>query len=130
LVLFIIRNRDDLSSSAWTNSDPSQNTEFSSFKAALRKHFSNSLMREMHDFMIASIFHHCSPEAYERFLNVRVKDDCNPDLALHNLRLLLLSPYFKGELNSEETLRQQIEDLDMPEQQTPVHIDHSGAMMT
>jgi hypothetical protein len=129
LVLFIIRNRDDLSTSAWPNSDPSQNPEFRSLKAALRKHFSNSLMREMHDFMIAAIFDHCSPEVYERLPNVRVKDDCNPDLALHKLRLLLLSPYFKGDLDSEETLRQQIEDLDRPAQQTPV-LTTRVAMMT
>jgi hypothetical protein len=133
LVQLIIDNRDDLSSSnaAGTKSDPSQNPEFSSFKAAyLRKHFSNRVMSDLHDFMIASIFDHCEQQTIEQFLSVRVKDDCNPDQDLHKLRLLLLSPYFKGEPDSEETLRLQIEDLDMPArqdgEQTPVHIDHSG----
>jgi hypothetical protein len=58
LVQLIIDNRDDLSSSnaAGTKSDPSQNPEFSSFKAALSKHFSNSVMSDLHDFMIVSIF--------------------------------------------------------------------------
>jgi hypothetical protein len=53
-------------------------------------------MRDLHDFMIASIFNHCSQQTIEQLLCVRVKDDCNPNLALHKLKLLLLSPYFKG----------------------------------
>jgi hypothetical protein len=109
LVQFVLNNRDYLTSSnaGGTESDPARTGR--SFDADyMREYFSNGRMNHLHDLMIASIFETLSPED---ILGLKIKDNYNTDHARNMIKLLLLSPYFKGEPNSEETLRQQIEDL-------------------
>lgn len=111
LVRMILDNRDELISSdaGGTDSDPSKSSEFKSFEAAfMRKYFSNAIMNDLHDRMIKLIFETYSQPVIEKFLRIRVKDISNSHRALCSLKLLLLSPYFKGVPKSEEELKDQI----------------------
>jgi hypothetical protein len=134
LVQMILDNRDELTSSdaGGTHSDPSQSSEFKSFKAAfVKKYFSNGIMSDLHDLMIALIFDNCSQLGIEKFLRIRVKDNYNSHHALCRLKLLLLSPYFKGVPKSEEELRDQIESQDkiaLEGERTLVHFDYSDEL--
>jgi hypothetical protein len=103
MIQFVLNNRDYLTSSnaGGTESDPARTGR--SFDADYtREYFSNGVMSDLHDLMIASIFETRSPED---ILGLKVKDNYNPNHARNMIKLLLLSPCFKGESYSEETLR-------------------------
>lgn len=99
---------------ASTDFDPSNHQLYRSFNAALLQfHFSLSVMSKLHDLFVELMFSGNEQENIESFIGVRVIS-MNPNLSLEKLKLLLLSDYFKGFPNSEEDLRWQVKEFEIP----------------